>query len=171
MTQLWCNDFKEYRGEPPDRTRVQLSAAILLYCFTSARTGEVHESTARRALARGDKNKTDNKLEARVLAACYKVSSITKVCLTFTDRTALSSHHRECGRPSITSAHLPAGVYQRLLEKTAMGASDPCLLRHLQREYATLSQPSHILPPYGIIRWGISGLLIGCGDPGCGGQL
>jgi hypothetical protein len=45
MTQLWCKDFKEYRGEPPDRARVQLSAAMLLYCFTSARAGEVHEST------------------------------------------------------------------------------------------------------------------------------
>ncbi|KAN0068340.1 hypothetical protein V8E54_013536 [Elaphomyces granulatus] len=77
MTQLWCKDFKEYRGEPPDRTRVQLSAAIILYCFTSARTGEVHESTARRALARKDKNKTDNKLEARVLAACYKHYHLT----------------------------------------------------------------------------------------------
>jgi|SRR5882762_9450099 len=83
MTQLWCRDFKEYRGEPPDRTRVQLSATMLLYYFTSARTGEVHESTAHRALAtrEQDKNQTDKKLEAGVLAACYKVGSITKVCL------------------------------------------------------------------------------------------
>ncbi|KAN0069665.1 hypothetical protein V8E54_011971 [Elaphomyces granulatus] len=76
MTQLWCKDFKEYRGEPPDRARVQLSAAMLLYCFTSARAGEVHESTARRALAREQKT-NDKKLEARVLAACYKHFHLT----------------------------------------------------------------------------------------------
>lgn len=77
MTQLWCRDFQEYRGEPPDRARVQLSAAMLLYCFTSARTGEVHESTARRGLARGsDNGETDEEIEARVMAACYKVSII-----------------------------------------------------------------------------------------------
>ncbi|KAJ5737901.1 Zinc finger C2H2 [Penicillium malachiteum] len=40
MTQLWCRDHYEYRGSPPDRARVQLSAAMLLYCFTTARTGE-----------------------------------------------------------------------------------------------------------------------------------
>ncbi|KAL4999885.1 hypothetical protein BDV10DRAFT_200538 [Aspergillus recurvatus] len=49
---LWCRDFKEYRGCYPDRTRVQYTAAILLYCFTSARAGEVHESTARRSTSR-----------------------------------------------------------------------------------------------------------------------
>ncbi|PYI00196.1 hypothetical protein BO71DRAFT_455086 [Aspergillus ellipticus CBS 707.79] len=78
LTQLWCRDFKEYRGEPPDRTRVQLSAAMLLYCFTSARTGEVHESTARRAVAREHRdNGSDNELEAQVLAACYKHYRLT----------------------------------------------------------------------------------------------
>lgn len=76
MTQLWCRDFHEYRGKPPDRTRVQLSAAMLLYCFTSARTGEVHESTARRFTARERSAKeSDEDLEARVMAACYKVLS------------------------------------------------------------------------------------------------
>lgn len=75
MTQLWCRDFHEFRGEIPDRTRVQLSAAILLYCFTSARTGEVHESTCRRKVSREQgTDKEDKKLEARVMAACYKVS-------------------------------------------------------------------------------------------------
>jgi hypothetical protein len=75
LTQLWCRDFKEYRGQYPDRSRVQLTASILLYCFSSARTGEVHESTARRSLARqkdsGDDN--DANLRASVMAACYKV--------------------------------------------------------------------------------------------------
>ncbi|THC93828.1 hypothetical protein EYZ11_006680 [Aspergillus tanneri] len=74
LTQLWCRDFKEYRGQFPDRSRVQLTASILLYCFSSARTGEVHESTARRSLARqkdaGDDN--DANLRASAMAACYK---------------------------------------------------------------------------------------------------
>ncbi|KAJ5110899.1 hypothetical protein N7532_001434, partial [Penicillium argentinense] len=78
MTQLWCQDSHEYRGDPPDRTRVQLSAAILLYCFTSARTGEVHESTTRRGLARQANEKcSDETLEARTLAACYKNFTLT----------------------------------------------------------------------------------------------
>ncbi|KAJ5478449.1 hypothetical protein N7530_003958 [Penicillium desertorum] len=67
MTQLWCRDFYEYRGQPTDRT------PILLYCFTSARTGEVHESTARRARAReSPEEESDEALEARVMAAYYK---------------------------------------------------------------------------------------------------
>lgn len=80
LTHLWCRDFKEYRGKYPDRSRVQLSASLLLYCFTSARTGEVHESTARRELSRKKTSLStshggdDGDLEARVLAACYKVS-------------------------------------------------------------------------------------------------
>lgn len=74
MVQLWCRDFKEYRGEIPDRTRVQISAAMLLYCFTSARTGEVHESTARRSMAKiPGADPADAILEARTMAACYKV--------------------------------------------------------------------------------------------------
>lgn len=79
MTQLWCRDHHEYRGNPADRARVQLSAAMLLYCFTSARTGEVHESTARRHGAReiGEESE-DADLEARVMAACYKVCSNKK---------------------------------------------------------------------------------------------
>eukprot|EP00136_Aspergillus_niger_P005226 XP_001395717.2 hypothetical protein ANI_1_2012104 [Aspergillus niger CBS 513.88] len=78
LTHLWCRDFKEYRGKYPDRSRVQLSASLLLYCFTSARTGEVHESTARRELSRKKTSLStshggdDGDLEARVLAACYK---------------------------------------------------------------------------------------------------
>ncbi|CBF82971.1 hypothetical protein AN3315.2 [Aspergillus nidulans FGSC A4] len=74
LTQLWCRDFKEYRGKFPDRNRVQLTASILLYCFSSARTGEVHESTARRSIARqkdGD-NSNDANLRAYSMAACYK---------------------------------------------------------------------------------------------------
>lgn len=74
ITQLWCRDFKEYRGTCPDRTRVQLSAAILLYCFTSARSGEVHESTTRRDLSRKQKHKgKDEIMGAHAIAACYKV--------------------------------------------------------------------------------------------------
>lgn len=77
MTQLWCRDFYEYRGQPADRTRVQLNAAILLYCFTSARTGEVHELTARRARAWGSfEEESDEALEARVMAACYKADIV-----------------------------------------------------------------------------------------------
>jgi carbonic anhydrase len=83
MTQLWCRDYKEYRGKYPDRTRVQLSAAMLLYCFTSARTGEVLESTARREQARKQKGAEGAEdIAARVLAACYKVSSLRSKSLT-----------------------------------------------------------------------------------------
>ncbi|KAJ5772119.1 Zinc finger C2H2 [Penicillium odoratum] len=78
MTQLWCRDHHEYRGNPNDRARIQLSAAILLYCFTSARTGEVHESTARRKKAQDiGVDSEDAELEARVLAACYKHFELT----------------------------------------------------------------------------------------------
>jgi carbonic anhydrase len=74
LTQLWCRDSHEFRGEIPDRTRVQLSAAMLLYCFISARTGEVYESTVRRGLLRmPGEDETDKELEARVMVACYKV--------------------------------------------------------------------------------------------------
>lgn len=73
MTQLWCRDHHEYRGNPADRARVQLSGAMLLYCFTSSRTGEVHESTARRHRAQEIGESEDASLEARVMAACYKV--------------------------------------------------------------------------------------------------
>lgn len=53
---------------------MQLSAAMLLYCFTSIRIGEVHESTARRGLVRvPGEDETNKELEARVMAACYKV--------------------------------------------------------------------------------------------------
>ncbi|RHZ53562.1 uncharacterized protein CDV56_101788 [Aspergillus thermomutatus] len=74
LTQLWCRDFKEYRGQYPDRSRVQLTASILLYCFSSARTGEVHESTARRSIARQKDGADDNNanLQASAMAACYK---------------------------------------------------------------------------------------------------
>lgn len=85
LTQLWCCDFKEYRGKCRDRSRVGLSFAILLYCFTSARTGEVHESTARRTTPRLEGNEiTVAQFESRAMTACYKViqSSLmqTKIC-------------------------------------------------------------------------------------------
>jgi hypothetical protein len=97
LTQLWCRDFKEYRGQYPDRSRVQLTASVLLYCFSSARTGEVHESTARRSLARqkdgGDDN--DANLRASVMAACYKVriqlSVFNRRLVTLTANSILSS--------------------------------------------------------------------------------
>ncbi|KAF7169446.1 hypothetical protein CNMCM6106_004351 [Aspergillus hiratsukae] len=79
LTQLWCRDFKEYRGKYPDRSRVQLTASILLYCFTSARTGEVHEPTARRSISR-QKDSCDDKdanLQATAMAACYKHFTLT----------------------------------------------------------------------------------------------
>jgi hypothetical protein len=42
---------------------------MLLYSFSSARAGEVNESTARRALAREQKT-NDKELEAQVLHSC-----------------------------------------------------------------------------------------------------
>ncbi|KAJ5460047.1 Zinc fingerC2H2, partial [Penicillium daleae] len=55
-----------------------ISAVILLYCFTSTRTGEVYKSTARRARARESQGyKSDKELEARVIAACYKYFVLT----------------------------------------------------------------------------------------------
>ncbi|GMG07844.1 unnamed protein product [Aspergillus oryzae] len=70
---LWCQDSYEYRGIYPERSRVELSASMLLYCFTSARTGEVYESTARRTLAREQGGaEAEKNLRAAVMAACYK---------------------------------------------------------------------------------------------------
>lgn len=71
---LWCHDSFEYRGKYPERTRVELSVSMLLSCFTSARTGEVHESTARRTSARehGDTDLAKH-MSAAVMASCYKV--------------------------------------------------------------------------------------------------
>ncbi|PGH04310.1 hypothetical protein AJ80_08533 [Polytolypa hystricis UAMH7299] len=83
---LWCKDFIDYKGIHRERSRVDLADSILMYCFTSARTGEVHESTARRAAARCKKDRgagdmdpavkaehgDDQKLSAEALAACYK---------------------------------------------------------------------------------------------------
>ncbi|CBF79037.1 predicted protein [Aspergillus nidulans FGSC A4] len=40
IKELWCRDFKEYHGKLPKQSRVQLTALILLYCLSSARTGE-----------------------------------------------------------------------------------------------------------------------------------
>ncbi|CAI7676883.1 unnamed protein product [Penicillium manginii] len=103
MTQLWCRDSLEYRGYPPDRSRVQLSAAMLLYCFTSARTGEVHESTARRRSARQrDEEDLDKILEARTMAACYKHFTLTievvdkepMLVLTY-EREFVKGYHRK----------------------------------------------------------------------------
>ncbi|KAL4982474.1 hypothetical protein BDW68DRAFT_192120 [Aspergillus falconensis] len=74
MKELWCRDFKEYHSQYPDQSRVQLTASILLHCFSSAQTGEVHESTARRSIARQKDNGDDNDTKpwASVMAAYYK---------------------------------------------------------------------------------------------------
>ncbi|KAL4792861.1 hypothetical protein BDV19DRAFT_400344 [Aspergillus venezuelensis] len=62
MTQLW----------------IQLSAALLLHCFTSARAGEVHESTRRRKRAQlRMENMPDKSQSPRALAACYKHFQLT----------------------------------------------------------------------------------------------
>ncbi|KAJ5890042.1 acetyl-CoA synthetase-like protein [Penicillium tannophilum] len=75
MSQLWCRDHPEFLGSPADRAKVQLSAAMLVYCLTSTRTGEVHEHTARRRLAQdSNENPEDRELETRVMVACYKLS-------------------------------------------------------------------------------------------------
>ena len=108
MTQLWCRDHHEYRGNPADRARVQLSAAMLLYCFTSARTGEVHESTARRHGAQKiGEDSEDAELEARVMAACYKVC-VEKENKQFLKLTvsAFRTHHRDCGWYDNACTHL-----------------------------------------------------------------
>jgi hypothetical protein len=156
MTQLWCKDFKEYRGEPPDRSRVQLSAAMLLYCFTSARAGEVHESTARRALARGQKTH-DKELEARVLAATYKVSGLKVLCVLRMLILEIAFHpydpDRQCGRQSLDCTYISAGICQGLLEKETMEASCTRFLRYLQGGYAIVSELSCFFSPNGIGRW------------------
>lgn len=154
MTQLWCKDFKEYRGEPPDRARVQLSAAMLLYCFTSARAGEAHESTARRALAR--EQKTHGKeLEARVLAATYKVSGLNVLCVLrmLILEIAFRPYDRQRGRQSLDCTHISAGICQGLLEKETMGAPCTRFLRYLQGGYAIVSELSCFFSPNGIGRW------------------
>lgn len=156
MTQLWCRDFHEYRGQPVDRTRVQISAAMLLYCFTSARTGEVYESTARRAGARESPgNKSDEELEARVIAACYKVClkiSVHRAKNILTLTLAFYPYHRTCGRVTYACANLLAGVHKGSLEKKRMGTSDPWILRDLQRGRAPLFQPSHFLLTISVCR-------------------
>lgn len=76
MSQLWCRDHHECRGSPADRAKAQLSAGMLLYCFTSTRTGEVHEYTAWRRLAQdSNENPEDRRLEGRVVVACYRLCS------------------------------------------------------------------------------------------------
>ncbi|KAE8377303.1 hypothetical protein BDV26DRAFT_263806 [Aspergillus bertholletiae] len=78
LTQLWCQDFKEYRGQYPDRSRIQLTVSILLYCFSSARTGEVYESTARRSIAlRKGSGDSDANIGVNSMAACYKHFTLT----------------------------------------------------------------------------------------------
>ncbi|KAL4985863.1 hypothetical protein BDW68DRAFT_179314 [Aspergillus falconensis] len=101
LTQLWCRDFKEYRGKLPERSRVQLTASILLYCFSSARTGEVHESTARRSIAR-KLDDEDANLQASTMAACYKhfiltielVDGVPMLVLTY-QRQYVKGHWRK----------------------------------------------------------------------------
>ncbi len=75
MKQLWCQDSFKYRGRYPERARIQLSVSILLYCFTSARTGEVHESIDCRRSARERGDYEDGNLDAAVMVVCYKVSN------------------------------------------------------------------------------------------------
>ncbi|EED21202.1 conserved hypothetical protein [Talaromyces stipitatus ATCC 10500] len=77
LKHLWCNDSYNYRGKCADRQRVALSFATLVYCFTSARTGEVHESTARRKASRsqcqsGGVEEHNLIFSAKAMAACYK---------------------------------------------------------------------------------------------------
>ncbi|OJZ91241.1 hypothetical protein ASPFODRAFT_57432 [Aspergillus luchuensis CBS 106.47] len=85
LTYFWCCDFKEYYRKYPDRSQVQFSTSLLLYCFTSARTREVYESTACQELSThvddGDDNNDD--LKACVLVVCYKINSIKMLVLTY----------------------------------------------------------------------------------------
>ncbi|KAL4900480.1 hypothetical protein BDW74DRAFT_170858 [Aspergillus multicolor] len=65
LAQLWCQDFEKYR------------LLMLVYCFTSARTGEVHESTACRLNAlekviAEEEELEDTCIKASAMAACYK---------------------------------------------------------------------------------------------------
>ncbi|OJJ66328.1 hypothetical protein ASPBRDRAFT_137940 [Aspergillus brasiliensis CBS 101740] len=120
---LWCHDSFEYRGQYPERTRVELSASMLLYCFTSARTGEVHESTARRTSAR-ERGDTDlaKHMSAAVMAACYKHFRLTiewiegeiMLCLDY-DRDYTKGSWR------MQLSELPThGFYEKYTEKTPL---------------------------------------------------
>lgn len=71
LTHLWCNDNHNYRGKCGDRQRVSLSLAILIYCFTSARTGELFESTCRRQSKLEDTEADNLKYGAKVMATRY----------------------------------------------------------------------------------------------------
>lgn len=71
MMQLWCKNYYEYRDN--DRSRVQLSFALLLYCYTSSRIDEMHEFIARKQSAKSQEIAIKTKT-TRVQVVCYKVS-------------------------------------------------------------------------------------------------
>jgi carbonic anhydrase len=75
LTHLWCNDNYNYRGKCPDRQRVALNFSTLVYCFTSARTGELHESLCRRQARQPEEVKDSLECSAKAMTACYKVQS------------------------------------------------------------------------------------------------
>ncbi|KAL4746145.1 hypothetical protein BDW72DRAFT_207591 [Aspergillus terricola var. indicus] len=78
LKHLWCYNVHEYRGKYAERSRIELSVSMLMYCFTLARTGEVHESTARRRRAREEADSDDKNLRAAIMAACYKHFHLSK---------------------------------------------------------------------------------------------
>ncbi|KAL4958633.1 uncharacterized protein BDV14DRAFT_194414 [Aspergillus stella-maris] len=60
VPQSMSTTMEEVCGKYPNWSRVQYTALMLLYYFSSAWTGEVHESTARRKIARQKSNNKDN---------------------------------------------------------------------------------------------------------------
>jgi hypothetical protein len=70
LKHLWCNNNHNYHRKCADRQRVALNFATLVYCFTSAQTGELYKSLCRRQVDQG----------AKVSAkAYYKVQSHAKL--------------------------------------------------------------------------------------------
>uniref|UniRef100_A0A093VU63 Virulence plasmid integrase pGP8-D n=1 Tax=Talaromyces marneffei PM1 TaxID=1077442 RepID=A0A093VU63_TALMA len=72
LTHLWCNDNYSYRGKCADRQRVALNFATLVYCFTSARTGELYESLCRRQVRRLEEAEDNLEVSAKAMTTCYK---------------------------------------------------------------------------------------------------
>lgn len=75
LSHLWCDDNYDYRGKCSDHQRVALNFSTLVYCFTSARTGELHESLCRRQARRPEEAEDKVEFNAKAMTACYKVQS------------------------------------------------------------------------------------------------
>jgi carbonic anhydrase len=85
LTHLWCNDNYSYRGKCADRQRVALNFATLVYCFTSARTGELYESLCRRQVRRLEEAEDNLEVSAKAMTTCYKVQSYKSLTISLTN--------------------------------------------------------------------------------------